>query len=142
MSFVRACSIMYDTNCYLSSQQHDSCIVMSSYVSVHIMHLGLFRHICWELTHVSIISPGHPEHPSIKIHSSIRLSRVYAKTFTAYVPASRSIIQPSTQYQHTYTVQTLFKRRQSETTPLITFHLCYNTRMCHRIARLGHKVQE
>lgn len=85
-----------ESHCHLGFQQHDPCIVMLSHVLGHIDHLGLLRHICWELTNVLIISSGHPEHPSIPVLSSIGLSHIHAKPFTAYVPNSGCIIQPPT----------------------------------------------
>ena len=79
---------------HLDFQRHDPCIMMSSHVSGQLDHLGLLEQISWELTHMSIISLRHPNHPSILILCSIGLSHVHSKPFTTYVLDSGCIIQP------------------------------------------------
>ena len=70
--------------------------MMSSHVLGHVNHLGLLRHISWELTHALVISSRYPKRPSIQVLSSVRLSYVHVNTFTTYVADSECIIQPPT----------------------------------------------
>ena len=95
----------------------------------HIKNLGLLRLIYWELTHVSIISLGHPEHSSIQIHSSIRLSFFHA---TAYILDSGCIIRPPTHGLDcpVLSLKDTFQRKMLETARLVMLvhpvtHVCF-----------------